>query len=130
MNELDWNQKDIFLRLKEISFIKLKRLQKYPYLADFSLRVFEGKTVQEILSIHPEFPMELYSKIYSHNIDFSLFKDNIDIKKAINIIRWTIEKYGDELRINISNGNTVFDYKTIESEIYEYIDMMKKCFHK
>lgn len=130
IDELDWNQKDIFLRLKEISIIKFKVLQSYPYLTDFGLLVFKDKTAEEIMHINPEFPLELYSKIYSHNIDYSLFKENIDIEKAINIIKWTIEKCGDEFRRIIKEGMIDFDYKQIEKEIYMYIDMLKACFYK
>lgn len=130
INELDWNQKDIFLRLKEVSMIKFKVLQKYPYLADFGLLIFQGKTVEEIMHINPDFPLELYSQIYSYNIDYSLFKEDIDVDRAINIIRWTIEKYGDELRRGIKDGNMKFDYKAIEKEIFVYIDMLKVCFYK
>ena len=130
IDELDWNQKDIFLRLKEISIIKLKVLEQYPYLADFSLIVFQGKTVEEIMHINPEFPLELYSQIYTQNIDYSLFKEGIDVKRAINIIKWTIEKYGDEFRIGLKNGTMKFDYKAIETEIYRYTDMLKESFYK
>lgn len=130
VDELDWKQKDIFLRLKEISMIKFKVFQKYPYLADFSLLVFQDKTAEEIMHINPEFPLELYSQIYSYNIDYTLFKENLDIEKAINIIRWTLEKYSDEFRRNIKVGIIKFDYKTIEKEIYIYIDMLKQCFYK
>ena len=88
VNQLNWEQKDIFLRLKEISMIKFKILQRYPYLADFSLMVFQDKTIEEIMHTNPDFPLELYSQIYSYNIDYSLFKEDIDIKRAIDIIRW------------------------------------------
>lgn len=128
INELNWRQSDIFLRLKEISMIKFKVLVKYPYLTDFSLKLFENKTVDEIMHSNPDFPLELYSQVYSKNIDYGLFKDGIDIPKAINIIRWTIEKYGDELRQNLESSK--FDYQTIEKEIYQYIDMLKICFYK
>ena len=130
VDELDWNQKEIFLRLKEISMIKLKVLEKYPYLTDFSLIVFKDKTAEEIMHINPDFPLELYSQIYTHNIDYSLFKEDIDVKRAINIIKWTIEKYGDEFRRSIKDGMMKFDYKAIEKEIYVYIDMLKVCFYK
>lgn len=130
VDQLDWEQKDIFLRLKEISIIKFKVLQKYPYLADFSLMVFQGKTVEEIMHINPEFPIELYSQIYTHNIDYSLFKEDIDINRAIKIIQWTIEKYGDEFRRSLTDGSMKFDYKAIEKEIYTYTDMLKVCFYK
>lgn len=130
VEELDWNQRDIFLRIKEISMIKFKIMQRYPYLADFSLRIFKDKAIEEIMHSNPDFPLELYSQIYTYNIDYSLFKENIDVKKAIDIIRWTIEKYGDEFRRSLKDGSVTFDYKTVEKEIYVYIDMLKACFYK
>ena len=130
VDQLDWEQKDIFLRLKETSMIKFKVFQQYPYLTDFSLKVFKDKTVEEIMHINPDFPLELYSKIYSHNIDYSFFKEDIDVERAINIIQWTLEKYSDEFRRNIKDGTMEFDYKAIEKEIYMYIDMLKVCFYK
>lgn len=130
VDELDWEQRDIFLRLKETSIIKFKVFQEYPYMADFSLKVFQDKTVEEIMQINPDFPLELYSQIYSYNIDYSLFKEDIDVKRAINIIQWTIEKYGEEFRRGIKDGSRKFDYKEIEKEIYVYIDMLKVCFYK
>lgn len=130
VNKMDWNQQDIFLRLKEISLIKFKLLEEYPYLTDFSFVVFQDKTADEIMQIEPGFPLELYSKIYTHNIDFTLFKDNIDQKKAIDIVRWTIEKYGDDFRNRMKTESIEIDYKQIEKEIYSYIDMLKKCFYK
>lgn len=130
LDEMDWEQRDIFSRLKEISMIKFKIFQKYPYLADFSLVVFQDKSVEEILHINPNFPLQLYSQIYSYNIDYSIFKEDIDVEKAINIIKWTLEKYSDEFRRNIKDGTMKFDYKTIEREMYQYIDMLKVCFYK
>lgn len=129
VEELDWEQKDIFLRLREVSMIKFKILQQYPYLADFSLIAFKDKTTEEIMHINPEFPIELYSQIYTRNIDFSLFKEDIDVKRAIKIIQWTIEKYGDEFIRGIKDGTMKFDYKAIEKEIYTYTDMLKVCFY-
>lgn len=130
INEIDWNQKDIFLRLKEVSMIKFNIFQKYPYLTDFTFMLFKDKTAEEIMHINPDFPLELYSQIYTHNIDYSLFKEDVDTQKAIEIIRWTIEKSGDELRKRIENEDMTFDYKKVEQEIYTYIDMLKACFYK
>lgn len=130
VEKIDWEQQDIFLRLKEISMIKFEIFQDYPYLADFSLTLFQDKTVEEIMHINSDFPLELYSQIYTRNIDYSLFKVDVDVEKAIHIIQWTLEKYSDEFRRKIKDGSTEFDYKMIEQEIFEYIDMLKDCFYK
>jgi uncharacterized membrane protein YcgQ (UPF0703/DUF1980 family) len=86
--------------------------------------------VDEIMQISPGFPIELYSQIYSYNIDYSLFKEGIDIKRAIDIVRWTMEKYGDQFRQELEIKKTKLDYQSIEEEIYLYIDILKKSFYK
>ncbi len=48
-------------------------------MADFTLSVFKDKTVEEIMHINPDFPLDLYSQIYTYNIDYSLFKEDIII---------------------------------------------------
>ncbi|MGB6179074.1 TetR/AcrR family transcriptional regulator [Carnobacterium sp.] len=130
IDELNWDQKDIFLRLKEITLIKFKVFQRYPYLADFSLVVFKDKTIEDIMSINPDFPLELYSKIYTHNIDYSLFKKEIDKDKAIDIIRWTLEKYSDELRVKTENGQMTVDYSLVEKDFFSYIKILKSSFYE
>lgn len=129
-NELDWNNQDILVRLKEISMIKLKVFQKYPYLMDFSLLLFKDSTVEEIMHQYPDFPLKLYSQVYTHNIDYSLFKENLDVEKALNIIKWTMEKFSDEFRRDLELGVTKFDNQSVEKEISKYIDMLKKCFYR
>lgn len=130
VDEMDWEQKDIFLRLKEIAMIKFKVFQKYPYLADFSLIVVKDKTADEIMHINPDFKPDLYNDIYTTNIDYSLFKEELDVKKAIDIVRWTLEKYGEEFRLKIKNGQMEFDYLFIEKEFLSYIDILKSGFYK
>lgn len=129
-NELDWNNQDILVRLKEISMIKLKVFQKYPYLMDFSLLLFKDSTAEEIMHQYPDFPLKLYSQVYTYNIDYSLFKENLDVEKALNIIKWTMEKFSDEFRRDLELGVTKFDNQSVEKEISKYIDMLKKCFYR
>ncbi|ANU13053.1 Transcriptional regulator, TetR family [Planococcus halocryophilus Or1] len=129
-NELDWDNQDILVRLKGISMIKLKVFQKYPYLTDFSLLLFKDSTVEEIMHKYPDFPLKLYSQVYTHNIDYSLFKEELDVEKALDIIKWTMEKFSDEFRKDIEIGVTKFDNQLVEKEIFKYIDMLKECFYR
>lgn len=130
VNGLNWEQKDIFLRIKEISLIKFRVFQKYPYLAEFTLKVHQNKKPDEIMNLYPDFPLELYSQIYTYNIDYTLFKEGVDIKKSMDIVRWTTEKYGEEFQKVITDGSMEFNLKIIEEELFEYIDMLKDCFYK
>lgn len=126
----DWNESDIFTRIKQISMIKLELCNKYPYILRFSTIAFKNKTVEEIKQITESFSPELYQKVYSHNIDFSCFKEGIDIPKVINIIRWTLERFSEEERDRIIMYNLNIDYKEIEDKMNEYIEILKKAFYK
>jgi len=126
----DWNVSDIFTRIKDISIIKLKLCNKYPYILQFSTIVFKDKSVEEIKKITEAFSPELYQKVYSYNIDYNKFKEGIDISKAINIIRWTLEKFSEEERDRIAKYNLNIEYKHVENEMNHYIKILKKAFYK
>lgn len=130
--KIDWNESDIFERIKQIIIVKMEILSYYPYLYSFYLRVFENKSYEEMKKlILEETALELYTKIYSHNIDFSKFRDNTNLEKNMNIIRWTIEKAGEEFWNKIQKTNkddkTLFD--EIVDEIDQYINILKSVFY-
>lgn len=130
LEKMDWDNEDIFIRLKEVTMIKLETFQRYPYLADFSLLLFKDKSVEDIMQGHPNFPLQLYAEVYTKNINYGLFKDHLEVEKAVNIIRWTIEKYSDELRRKIEQGIMEFEQSEIEKEIFSYIDILRESFYK
>lgn len=127
--KIDWNESDIFNRIKQIVMIKLQTVNRYPYIFTFSSTVFENKSIDEIKKLSDEFSTGLYYQIYNYNIDFSKFKDGIDIQKALTIIRWTFEKYGEESIKIINNCQEEIDYKEIEEEIDQYIEVLRKAFY-
>ncbi|UJF14609.1 TetR/AcrR family transcriptional regulator [Jeotgalibaca sp. MA1X17-3] len=129
VEKLDWDQSDIFLRMKEISMIKFTVFQKYSFLSEFSLVVFQDKSLEEMMAIYPDFPVELYSQVYTLNIDYSLFKENLDIEKAMNIIRWTLEKYSEDMK-KMENKKLEFDARKIEKDLLVYMEMLRTSFYK
>lgn len=69
-------------------------------------------------------------KLYD-NIDKTLFWDDIDIDKAFQLIRWSIEGYQYEL-INRLKGQkmTSIDLDPYLEEFYEYVEILKTVFYK
>lgn len=127
---IDWQESDLLLRLKEAGIIKLKMTDKYPYLFNFFSRIFENTSVDEIKKLSENYSLGLMNEIYNKNIDFSLFRDDIDRMKILNTINWTLEKYGEKMTIQIRNSNEKLNYKIIEKDIDEYIEMFRKLFYK
>jgi hypothetical protein len=130
VENIDWSITDLFERVKQIIIIKVEVINKYPYIYDFFSSSFKGKSVEEIRNITDKQLTDFTKKVYTYNIDFSKFKENIDMKKTMTIIKWTFEKLGEELWKNIVAGNEIFDIKKIEIETESYIDTLEKVFYK
>lgn len=125
--KVNWEEMDIFDRLKEIFMIKMKVSRKYPRIFHFFNIMLEYKSVEEIMK--EERVSNLLSKIYFQDIDYTKFKKDIDPVKALNIIKWTFEKYGDE---NLKKFQTdgLIDFDKISTEIDEYIDILRLAFYR
>ncbi|GMQ64516.1 TetR/AcrR family transcriptional regulator [Vallitalea maricola] len=125
--KVNWEKMDIFERLKEIFMIKMKVSRKYPSIFHFFNIIIEYKSVDEIMK--EDRVSNLLSKIYFQDIDYSKFKEDIDPVKALNIIKWTFEKYGDE---NLKKFQTegLIDFDKISIEIDEYIDILRLAFYR
>lgn len=125
--KVNWEEMDIFDRLKEIFMIKMKVSRKYPRIFHFFNIILEYKSVEEIMK--EERVSNLLSKIYFQDIDYTKFKEDIDPVKALNIIKWTFEKYGDE---NLKKFQTdgLIDFDKVSTEIDEYIDILRLAFYR
>jgi AcrR family transcriptional regulator len=130
VDNIDWNITDFFERMKQISMIKVEVTYRYPYIYDFFSVMVEEKTLEKVRENNEVYNKELINRIYTHNIDFSMFRDDIDIDMIMKITNWVFEKFGDELFKNRLKGDKRFNYKEIEIEIEKYIDILKKAFYK
>lgn len=130
MNEIGWDETDLINRIKEIAVIKLRVLEKYPNLIVFSKAMYDGKSVEDIKKIVDQYIPDLYYQVYHRNIDFSLFKDDIDVQMAINTIQWTVEKLSEDNFEKFKRMNKKLDLNEIISELNKYLEMLRKVFYK
>lgn len=125
MNEFDFTESDFFKRIEEIARIKINITKKYPKLYDFGIRMLKSYSFEAIMEMSKKYNLDLLQRIYHENIDFSLFREDVDISKAITIIQWTIEKYGEQL--------TVKEHMSIDDMMVElngYLALLKQVFYK
>lgn len=135
-DNLNWEQPDIFERIKEIAMAKLRLSQTYPLLFDFVISMFKeqgGPTdfnaaveVYEKQGINIK---ELFTKFYSHNIDYSLFRDQKNIVVMVDIIRWTLEKFREEKSLVLLKEEKPVDFPKMIAMMDEYIDVLRKAFY-
>lgn len=131
--KVDFEERDFFEKLRQISSFKLELVHKYPGIFKF----FEGAIGEECTEVKSEIEQRKkkltesnYSKVFN-NIDKSKFADGVDIGRAINIIMWTLEGLGtSELQMVKVFKTKGLDYEKIFHEMDVYIDIFKNCFYK
>jgi AcrR family transcriptional regulator len=132
-NSVSFDSRDFLENVWNMSLLSCELTVKYSLVYKF--------LVPAITSMKTEFPDESLSnyknpvaeilgnsfKIFDH----SLFRDDVDIQKACNVILWAIKGYSDSL---MSYGNNLEDYtehyETIKKELSEYMVLLRKAFYK
>lgn len=131
--KINWDDKDIFLRLRKSLKIKLELMNRYPKIFVFlEVSYYENSNElkKDLEQINQKFTTNAYGKIFE-NIDTSKFKDNIDIKKATDIIIWTFDGLSVKERkkgklLSLSK----IDYEKAFNEADLYIELLKNSFYK
>lgn len=129
-DEVDWNETDIFKRMREIGLIKLKIMKKFPQAFDF-LKTAAHEDAAEVKSEIDKIGKHLIESGLERgckNIDFSKFRDDIDIQKTMNIINWTILSFAEQQRDKVNSFGDI-DMELLR-EWDDYFDIMKRCFYK
>ena len=93
---MNFRERDFFQRLKRILQIRIAISKDYPYIYDFLSVVSKEQSDDGRTGNFMKENMDFIEKIYSFNIDLSLFREDIEIDQAMNIVRWTFEKILEE----------------------------------
>lgn len=129
-DEVDLNETDFFERMRQFGVVKFKIYKKFPQVFDFLNAVAKedaAEVKQEIKNISKNFISNGLEQGYK-NIDFTKFRDDIDINKAINIINCAILGLAEQQREKV-NSFADTDIEVLE-EFDEYFDILKRCFYK
>lgn len=129
VEKLNWEEPDMLKRIKEVVIIKLEVYHKYPYLLGFFRRISAGKSIEDLKAIYEEHLPNIYERIYYENIDFSLFKEDIEIDEVMNILIWTFEKMGENYLKRIKTGEKV-NIDEISDEVDRYIKVLRAGFYR
>lgn len=134
-NNIDWDETDIFERIKQLVLCKIKLGDIYPNLFEFLIKVLSSKSYSKLddaIKLYEMYGIDvqgLLTKVYQYNIDYSLFKDPKMIAINMDIVRWTVEKYTEEKILKPVDKFSMKDYQRIGNEIDVYINVLKEAFY-
>jgi len=128
--EVDWNETELFERMKQIGLVKYRIMKQYPKAFDF-LKSVPKENAPEVKAELDAIGRKLIEdgmEISCKDIDLTKFRDDMDMGKMMDIITWTIMSFAEQQREKVDS----FEYVDIGvlSEWDGYFDILKRCFYK
>lgn len=131
--EIDLSETDLFKRIERVALQKFYVQQKYPQAFEFlaSTKQEESVEVRDIIKqrLNPIYNQAI-NKLYK-DIDYSKFREGVDIEKAIEILNWTMFGVGEKGLKELFTFDDIgrFGEKYLE-EWNVYAELLKYSFYK
>lgn len=131
VDSVEWDDGDLINRMQRVVEIKLEILEQYPYMLDFGKIMYDPKSLEEMKKLVEKYLPEIYFKVYSHNIDYSLFKDGIDVARVAKMVQFFLDGFSEELLKKYKTSiSSTQEFKDEIAELTIYLDMYKEAFYK
>lgn len=131
-DKVNLEERDLFERLRQTSLLKIKVMQKYPWIFDFvkvSVRD-ESEVMAELLKRRKKVEDNSLERFYN-DIDISRFRNNLDIEKAKQLIFWAVGGYAEQVLNRVKDLNLEsINLKDIQNEFDEYLNELRKAYYK
>ncbi|WP_368491044.1 TetR/AcrR family transcriptional regulator [Clostridium sp. BJN0013] len=131
--QFNLDEKDFFIRLRQVQLIKLELLNKYPQILKFIeiVNVEKSNDVKNDLETINRETIDSASYKVFENIDVSKFRENVDVKKAVNVVMWTFKGFNEKLMEDAKlSPSRQIDYEKAVAEVNVYTKMLEDCFYK
>lgn len=131
--QINWDDKDLFNRYRNIAKLKMELFAKYPEMFNFIKTIFTEEAPEvkgDLEKVNKELMNDSYQKMFG-DIDYSPFKKGIDVQKAISIIYWTMEGFAMKQQEKVLNLEfTQINLEEVFAEMDDYIKILKTAFYE
>ncbi|MFG6117632.1 TetR/AcrR family transcriptional regulator [Thalassobacillus sp. B23F22_16] len=131
LQRIEPGERDFIERFKHAARVKMKAFLEHPDLFRFSgTFMLDQESIPDRLKPRMEQLQKRGNEIMYENINYSLFRDDVDVEKAFRLIRWAIEGYQNEMKQRLYGANfATFDFDPYWKEFDEYLDVLRKSFY-
>lgn len=129
---VDINESDFIKRMRDAAQIKMKAQLKNEHIFNFMgtfMLTKDRDLPPHLQKRYEHLQQQGYALLYE-GIDKTLFRKDVDVDKAFNLIRWGVDGYQQNLLQKLQGKKmTELDLKPYWDEFYEYLDILKKSFY-
>lgn len=132
IDQIDMSQRDIFVRYQQLATLKANLMVENPLAFSFAAIAIttDIQDINEQLDRRKKDFIDHGRKIFQE-LDLSKFRKEVDVKRAIKIISWTVEGFERELLPNAKELlETKDNFKEFFDDLDTYLENLKHCFYK
>ena len=132
---LAMGHQDILEGFWQIALLQRDISEQYPSIYDFinGVQTYrEDLPRDEILDVFFQKQDAVAAQLFD-KCDINLFRDDIDFKKAVSIICWTMNGFFEAIESRISSSEEGWEgqnYEDFLEELRGYLDIIRLCFYK
>ena len=130
---MNFNEKDIFERLRQSYLLQIELLQKHPWIFEFSkiTAITKSDEINKELEERLKGKQTLCYETMFDPIDESKFREGLDIKSCKQLIFWMNIGFTNQILEDIRNSEiNDLDYDQIIAKLDGFFNELRKLFYK
>lgn len=130
---MNFNEKDIFERLRQSYLLQVELLQKHPWIFEFNqiLTITKSDEINQELAKRGSAKHSICYETMFGEVDESQFREGLDIERCKKFIFWANVGFTNQILEEIKNSQVhKLDYDKILAELDAYLDELRKTFYK
>ncbi len=129
---MNFDERDIFERLRQSYLLQWELLQKHPWIFEFNqLSTTKSDEINKEMDERRKGKQLLCYENMFDSIDESSFREGLDIERCKQLIFWANVGFTNEILEEIRNSNkNELDYNMIIAKLDGYLNELRKIFYK
>ena len=130
---MNFNEKDIFKRLRKSYILQIELLKQHPWIFDFIMMsdMTNSEEINKKLEERVNKKLSQCQKQMFEIIDETKFRSGLNLERCKQIIFWTNVGFTNEILEDIRKSSiTELDYDQILTQLDNYLNELKDIFYK
>lgn len=130
---MNFDEKDIFERLRQSYLLQLELLQKHPWIFEFNKisTITKSAEINKELDERTRGKQSLCYETMFDLIDESKFREGLDVERCKQLIFWANIGFTNQILEDIRNsGKNELDYDMIIAQLDGFFNELRKIFYK
>lgn len=133
LNVMNFNEKDIFERLRQSYLLQIELLKKHPWIFEFIkiTGITRSDEINKELEKRVNGKQSVCQETMFDIVDESKFKEELDVERCKQLIYWANIGFTNQILDEIrSSEKTELDYDKIVAELDSYLKELRKIYYK